>query len=643
MKTKFGLAGAAVLAIIAAVLVAIQPAQAAVGIRVSNGVLVEANGTPLKLRGINHAHTWYPSQTSSFANIKAPGANTVRVVLSGGRVGGRTAPPTSPTSIILCKANRLICVLEVHDTTGYGEQSGAVTLDQAVDYWISVQSALAGQENYVILNIGNEPFGNNSAVSPNWTAATTAARSSGCAAPASSTPIMVDAPNWGQDWAFIMRDNAPTVLRRRPDRQHHLLDPHVRRVRHRRRGQRLPRLVHAAANLPIVRRRVRRQPLRRQPRRGRHHGQRPGRRHRLHGLVVERQRRRRRVPRHGDRLQPGPAQHLGQPVHHRRQRAVAPPRPRRPSTAATPTATPRRRPRRARRPRRRHRHRSRPCPGRRPPTTSASPATTSTAPPAPPAAPSPPSAPPPPPPSPTPASPPPPPTATRSAPATPPATPPPSPPPSPSPPKPAAATPRPRPHPVRPPARASPPRPRPCPGRRPPTTSASPATTSTAPPAPPAAPSPPSAPPPPPPSPTPASPPPPPTATRSAPATPPATPPPSPPPSPSPPKPAGGTGGCSASYTQIGGNWPGGFQGEVRVTNTGTTATTGWTVVVTFANGQRITQIWSGRTTSTASPYTVTNESYNGALGANAFTTFGFLGSWTGSNTAPTLTCTRTP
>jgi len=106
--------------------------------------------------------------------------------------------------------------------------------------------------------------------------------------------------------------------------------------------------------------------------------------------------------------------------------------------------------------------------------------------------------------------------------------------------------------------------------------------------------------------------------------------------------PACPTGGCTAAYSQVN-SWPGGFQGQVTVTNTGTTATTAWTVTLTFANGQRITQIWGARTTSTASPYTINNETYNGALGPNASTTFGFLGSWNGVNNPPTLTCTRTP
>ena len=105
---------------------------------------------------------------------------------------------------------------------------------------------------------------------------------------------------------------------------------------------------------------------------------------------------------------------------------------------------------------------------------------------------------------------------------------------------------------------------------------------------------------------------------------------------------SGSAPGCSAVYRQIGG-WSTGFQGEVTVTNTGATATTGWTVTLTFPNGQTITQLWGGRTSNTASPYTITNESYNAALAPNATTTFGFLGSWSGTNNPPTATCTRTP
>jgi hypothetical protein len=121
-----------------------------------------------------------------------------------------------------------------------------------------------------------------------------------------------------------------------------------------------------------------------------------------------------------------------------------------------------------------------------------------------------------------------------------------------------------------------------------------------------------------------------PTATPTPTPTPTATPTPTPPP-----------GGCRATY-RVAGQWGGNFQGEVTVTNTGTSATTGWVVGWTFANGQTISQLWGGVRTQTGANVTVRNESWNGNLAPNASTTFGFLASWTGSNPVPAaVTCAR--
>ncbi|MFI8304384.1 cellulase family glycosylhydrolase [Streptomyces sp. NPDC085927] len=191
------------------------PAHAApTGFRVENGRLLEASGNDFVMRGVNHAHTWYADRISSLAHIKAKGANTVRVVLSSGDRWTANNAADVANVVAQCKQNRLICVLEVHDTTGYGEQSGAVTLSRAADYWIGVRSALTGQEDHVIVNIGNEPYGNTNYA--NWTADTKAAvqklRNAGF-----DHTLMVDAPNWGQDWAFTMRDNAASVFAADPD------------------------------------------------------------------------------------------------------------------------------------------------------------------------------------------------------------------------------------------------------------------------------------------------------------------------------------------------------------------------------------------------------------------------------------------
>ncbi|MEU5784041.1 cellulase family glycosylhydrolase [Micromonospora lupini] len=215
MKTRLSAAGAALLALLLAVLAFGQPAHAAAGFSVAGGKLYDANGAEFVMRGVNHAHTWYPQQTSSFADVKALGANTVRVVLASGDRWTRNTNADVANVISLCRTNRLICVLEVHDTTGYGEQSGAITLDRAVDYWLSLADVLAGQERYVIVNIGNEPYGNQNYGS--W-ATDNANAIKRLRAGGLTHTIMVDAPNWGQDWSFTMRDNAASVFAADPAR-----------------------------------------------------------------------------------------------------------------------------------------------------------------------------------------------------------------------------------------------------------------------------------------------------------------------------------------------------------------------------------------------------------------------------------------
>ena len=161
------------------------------------------------MRGVNHAHTWFTNQTSSFANIKALGANTVRVVLQRRPVDRQQSSRRRQRDLaVQAEQADLRPGGPRHHRVRRGRR-GAYTLDQAVNYWISLKSALVGQENYVVINIGNEPIGNTNPAQ--WTGATTAAiqkmRSNGF-----QHLLMVDAPNWGQDWQYVMRDNAQTVL-----------------------------------------------------------------------------------------------------------------------------------------------------------------------------------------------------------------------------------------------------------------------------------------------------------------------------------------------------------------------------------------------------------------------------------------------
>ncbi|WP_285733837.1 cellulase family glycosylhydrolase [Nocardiopsis sp. ATB16-24] len=217
MAKRLLIALGSVLTLVAALFVHTLPAHADTGFRVSDGRLVDAAGNDFVIRGVSHPHAWYTHRTGAFADIKSLGANTVRVVLSSGDRWQENGVGDVADVVSECKANRLICMLEVHDTTGYGEESEAVSLDRAVDYWLRVQDAVKGEEDHILVNIGNEPYGNDASVNQGWADDTGAAigrlRDAGF-----DHTLVVDAPNWGQDWQGIMRDNARSVFDSDPHR-----------------------------------------------------------------------------------------------------------------------------------------------------------------------------------------------------------------------------------------------------------------------------------------------------------------------------------------------------------------------------------------------------------------------------------------
>jgi mannan endo-1,4-beta-mannosidase len=60
----------------------------------------------------------------------------------------------------------------------------------------------------------------------------------------------------------------------------------------------------------------------------------------------------------------------------------------------------------------------------------------------------------------------------------------------------------------------------------------------------------------------------------------------------------------------------------------------------TFTNGQTINHAWNATLNANGSSITATNVDHNGALGAGASTTFEFIATWNGSNSAPSVSCT---
>lgn len=94
---------------------------------------------------------------------------------------------------------------------------------------------------------------------------------------------------------------------------------------------------------------------------------------------------------------------------------------------------------------------------------------------------------------------------------------------------------------------------------------------------------------------------------------------------------------CNVVYT-ISSQWQGGFGAAITIQNTGTTAISNWTLAWAFANGQTISQLWSGTETQSGANVTVTNLSYDGSIPAGGSVTgVGFNGAWNNiTNSIPT-------
>jgi endo-1,4-beta-xylanase len=98
----------------------------------------------------------------------------------------------------------------------------------------------------------------------------------------------------------------------------------------------------------------------------------------------------------------------------------------------------------------------------------------------------------------------------------------------------------------------------------------------------------------------------------------------------------GGGGGCTAVGT-VQSQWGNGYVVQpVAVTNTGTSAITGWTVTFTLPAGHTLSGSWNAAVTVSGQTVTAKNMGYNGNLAPNAGTTFGFQVSRPNGNTQTT-------
>ncbi|MGW0191605.1 glycoside hydrolase family 6 protein [Streptomyces sp. NPDC003362] len=90
---------------------------------------------------------------------------------------------------------------------------------------------------------------------------------------------------------------------------------------------------------------------------------------------------------------------------------------------------------------------------------------------------------------------------------------------------------------------------------------------------------------------------------------------------------------CTVDY-KVQNQWDTGFTASVTVTNNGA-AKSGWSLKWSYAGNQKVTNAWNAKVTQSGTAVTAANESYNGQLATGGSATFGFQGTYSGTNAVP--------
>ncbi|WP_031025502.1 glycoside hydrolase family 6 protein [Streptomyces sp. NRRL WC-3725] len=90
---------------------------------------------------------------------------------------------------------------------------------------------------------------------------------------------------------------------------------------------------------------------------------------------------------------------------------------------------------------------------------------------------------------------------------------------------------------------------------------------------------------------------------------------------------------CAVDY-KIQSQWDTGFTAAVTITNNGA-AKSAWTLKWSYGGTQKVTSGWNAKISQSGTAVTAANESYNGALATGGTVSFGFNGTFSGTNSVP--------
>ncbi|QEY14751.1 hypothetical protein D0C16_01465 [Cellvibrio sp. KY-GH-1] len=131
--------------------------------KVQDGKLIDPNGNPFVFRGVTINHTLAPQKTvQALKDIAAKGANSAQIEFAIQGSFPRPVVAELRDIIQTCKDNKLVCVLEPNDGSGYSETLNSVSPSIMAYYWSwnDLREVLNGAQGHIILGLSNQILGN---------------------------------------------------------------------------------------------------------------------------------------------------------------------------------------------------------------------------------------------------------------------------------------------------------------------------------------------------------------------------------------------------------------------------------------------------------------------------------------------------
>ncbi|HSC69191.1 MAG TPA: cellulose binding domain-containing protein [Cellvibrio sp.] len=168
---------------------------------IKDGKILDPNGQPFVFRGVTIDHIAAPDKAvQAIKDAAAAGANAVQVEISTNVYNNINHPITVEqlrTVIQACKDNKVVCVLEPNDAAGYPTVFGSASPDATMGFWsYPAFPALIGQQDYVILGMGNQALGD---IRPGEYTARMQTYVGNFIRAYPGFLVMIDGSNWGQD------------------------------------------------------------------------------------------------------------------------------------------------------------------------------------------------------------------------------------------------------------------------------------------------------------------------------------------------------------------------------------------------------------------------------------------------------------